>query len=155
RGRQPRLRPIGIVATAIVLAGLSFLARPNAPASPATVPSVPADHVAGSSELLENAPPDDLAAIDDELRLWVPKADADARDDLSAGTVWLLYLGRGRVTGDANDYERALAAADRAVNANPTSTGTQALKATVLQATHDFSGALALAETILAKEPDN
>jgi len=151
---KPRLRPIGIVAAAALVAGLSMLLRPSPPAAP-PAPSVAGGSSAGSATLLENAPPDDLAAIDDELRLWVPKADADARDDLSAGTVSLLYLGRGRITGDAGDYERALAAADRAVHANPTSTGTQALKATVLQATHDFTGALTLAESILTTEPEN
>jgi tetratricopeptide (TPR) repeat protein len=41
------------------------------------------------------------------------------------------------------------------VAANPASTGTQALEATVLQATHDFAGALALVQSILAKEPGN
>ncbi|HEX5824524.1 MAG TPA: tetratricopeptide repeat protein, partial [Candidatus Limnocylindrales bacterium] len=83
------------------------------------------------------------------------KSSADARDDISAGNLAVLYLGRGRLTGDAADYERALAAANRAVAAYPTSTTTRALKATVLQATHEFTAALALAEQILGEDPKN
>jgi tetratricopeptide (TPR) repeat protein len=161
RRSRARVRPIGILVAAVVVAGastgLAWLAhRPStaAPASSADQASRRDDRIAAPGALADPATPDDLAAIDDELRLWVPKADADVHDDLSAGTVAMLYLGRGRLTGDAADYERALAAADRAVVANP-ATGTQALKATVLQATHDFTGALGLAEALLKTEPDN
>src|SRR6185503_18126983 len=81
----------------------------------------------------DSAVPEDLAEIDDEIKVWGAKSAADARDDISAGNLAVLYLGRGRLTGDAADYERSLAAANRAVAAYPTSTGTRALKATVLQ----------------------
>jgi tetratricopeptide (TPR) repeat protein len=155
RPRRSHVRPIGLVLGAVLVAGASF---GIATLSRATAPAPASGHGAaatGAPLLAQDSTPDDLAAIDDELRLWVPKANADVNDDLSAGTVSLLYLGRGRITGDAADYERALTAAERAVHANPTSSGTRALKATVLQATHDFTGALDLAQSILATEPDN
>jgi tetratricopeptide (TPR) repeat protein len=149
-----RIRPVGVVIAALVLAAGSYVAA-------AVVPAHPAPRPIGTTEtqLALPAAQDgafaDLDDIDSQLAIWAPKAAADARDDISAGNVAILYLARGRFTGDAADYERALSAADRAVTANPASTGTRTLKATVLQATHDFRGALAHATSILAEEPGN
>src|SRR5215212_4880473 len=157
RRPRPRLRPIGLLAAAglIVLgsygamwiSGRSTAAPPprNARAEEPFVAALPAGALAGA----------DLRAIDEQIAVWGPKAAADARDDISAGNLGVLYLGRGRLTGDAADYEKALAAADRAFAAYPTSAGTRALKATVLQATHDFTGALDLARTIVSEDARN
>lgn len=161
--RPTRIRPIGIVLAAFLVAAASFgatlLTRPSASA-PATGAAAGDRPGLAAAEILPGdaggpAGADDLAAIDAQIAIWGPKAAADARDDISAGNVAVLYLGRGRLTGDAADYEKALAAADRAVHAFPTSTGTRALKATVLQATHDFRGALALGQAIVAEDPRN
>lgn len=165
---RPRVRPIGIVLAAILVAGGSFaaswIARPHDGAATAGTGGAAGSAATGNDRggaiipgvaLAEDAGAEDLSAIDTQIGVWGAKAEADARDDISAGNLAVLYLGRGRLTGDAADYERAASAADRAVAANPTSTGTRTLKATVLQATHDFTGALALATTILAEEPRN
>ena len=159
RPHRLRVRPLGILlAASVVVAGsygVMSLTRPSAAIRP------PADSGAGdgfvpAAPLVEGATaPDDLTAIDTQIAIWGPKAEADHRDDISAGNLSVLFLGRGRLTGDAADYEKALAAAQRAVAANPTSTGTRALEATVLQATHDFTGALALAQAIVGEEPRN
>jgi tetratricopeptide (TPR) repeat protein len=158
--RRLHVRPLGILLAAAVVVGGSYgvmwLSGRNAPARPAATTPARDDALLATVPLNEGAgPPADLAAIDAQIAVWGPKAAADARDDISAGNLGVLYLGRGRLTGDAADYAKALAAADRAVAANPASTGTRALKATVLQATHDFSGALALAQAIVREEPRN
>jgi tetratricopeptide (TPR) repeat protein len=151
--RPVRVRAGGIVLAAFVVAGASFgvswLGASHLPA----VAHIPA--ATDGTTLIEPAGPADLAAIDAQVAIWGPKAAADARDDISAGNLAILYLGRGRLTGDAADYDRARSAADRAVAANPASVGTRVLKATVLQATHDFSGALALATAIVAEAGAN
>jgi hypothetical protein len=149
-----RIRAIGLLAAAAVVVGATYAASWL---SPRAVP-VPlhADSAAIAPHLVDQgAIPAELADIDASIAIWAPKAAADARDDISASNLAILYLGRGRITGDANDYARALAAADRAVAAWPTSSGTQTLKATVLQATHDFHGALDLASSVLGREPTN
>ena len=156
--RRMKIRPAGIVLAALAIAavtyGTTWLAgRPGA-AAPGPAQNRDKAFVAPGA-LVEPASQADVANIDAQIKIWGPKAAADARDDISAGNLAVLYLGRGRLTGDAADYERALSAADRAVAAYPTSTGTRALKATVLQATHDFTGALSRAEAILAEEPRN
>jgi tetratricopeptide (TPR) repeat protein len=155
RSNRPRVRPNGILAAAALVAAGSYavtwLAGPTG--HPATS-TRNRDEAFAPPALVEGAAgPSDLAAIDAQIAIWGPKAAADPRDDISAGNLGVLYLGRGRLTGDAADYEKALAAADRAVAAFPTSSGTRALKATVLQATHDFRGALALATAIVRDEP--
>jgi tetratricopeptide (TPR) repeat protein len=159
--RQPRrmkIRPAGIVLAAFLIVALTYgttwLAGRHP--GPARGPAENRDQTfPAPGALVEPAGATDVADIDAQIRIWAPKAAADARDDISAGNLAVLYLGRGRLTGDAADYERALSAANRAVAAYPTSTGTRALKATVLQATHDFTGALSLAEAILQEEPRN
>ena len=158
RSNRPPVRPIGILLAAAFVVAASYgglwatgrsgghAASPTANRDDAFTPPTNADGASG---------PADLAAIDAQIAVWGPKAAADRRDDISAGNLGVLYLGRGRLTGDAADYEKALAAAERAVAANPTSTGTRALEATVLQATHDFTGALTLARRIVAEDPRN
>lgn len=157
---SPRVRPIGLVLAALLIAastyGAASLAGSRAGFSTQPGRANHDDAFAPGSALADQAArPADLAAIDVQIKVWGDKSAADARDDISAGNLAVLYLGRGRLTGDAADYERALAAANRAVAAYPTSTGTRALEATVLQATHDFTGALALAEQILRDDPKN
>jgi tetratricopeptide (TPR) repeat protein len=160
RPHSLRIRPIGLVLASIVVVGgtygASWLAGSRTGSSTQAGRSVHDDAFAPGSALVgEAARPADLATIDTQIKVWGDKSAADAHDDISAGNLAVLYLGRGRLTGDAADYERSLAAADRAVAAYPTSTGTRALKATVLQATHDFTGALALADQILGEDPGN
>ena len=151
---------MGLVLAALLIVGgtygASWLTRAGSGA--ATQPGRPADAGVPSTAATladEASRPLDVAAIDTQIKVWGAKSAADAADDISASNLSVLYLGRGRLTGDAADYERALAAADRAVAAYPTSTGTRAIKATVLLATHDFHAALELAERILAEEPKN
>jgi tetratricopeptide (TPR) repeat protein len=158
RRRPIRVRPGGIVLAALLVAGLTYgaawLSSSRDPSSRRAA-SDAGQRSLGAEALNEGARPPDLAAIDAQIAIWSAKSAADARDDISASNLGVLYLGRGRLTGDAADYERALAAANRAVAAYPTSTATRALKATVLQATHDFRGALNLAETILREDRNN
>ncbi|HET7028889.1 MAG TPA: tetratricopeptide repeat protein [Candidatus Limnocylindrales bacterium] len=154
--RRTRIRPLGLLAAAGLVVAGSYALTALRPIAPFTSPVHSGrDDAFAPAAVADPAGPSDLAAIDAQIAVWGPKAAADPRDDISAGNLGVLYLGRGRLTGDADDYEKALTAAERAVAANPVSTGTRALKATILQATHDFTGALALAESIVREEPRN
>src|SRR4051812_33760384 len=153
--RPMRVHSIGILLAAGVVAGVTYLTAGAAQPSARPAPIDRNEAFVLPPSVVEDAGAADLAGIDTQIATWAPKAAADARDDISAGNLAVLYLGRGRFTGDAADYERALNAANRAVAAYPTSAATRALKATVLQSTHDFTGALALADQVLATEPHN
>ena len=65
-----------------------------------------------------------------------------------------LYLQRARITGDLGSYEQAGAAIDQALARAPDDVETLARKASFLYRTHDFAGALALAQRIVEKSPD-
>lgn len=64
-----------------------------------------------------------------------------------------LYAQRGRLTGDVATYARAGEALRRALEIYPNDPEARALLASVRFTTHDFSGALRLAEELLAEDP--
>ncbi len=66
-----------------------------------------------------------------------------------------LYLERARNEGDLRSYASAGIAADRALELAPSDPDARILLASVRYANHDFAGALALAESVLAGERSN
>jgi tetratricopeptide (TPR) repeat protein len=103
--------------------------------------------VAGASERLR-------AAIDHEIGLWSASLDLNEGNFIAAGTLGALYLQRARLTGELADYGRALEAADRSIEADPIYWSGHALRASVLFAMHDFSGALDEARATYEAAPD-
>lgn len=139
-----------IVAATYVVAALGPGASPptSAVPRPPTEASVPRpEPPAGSgSEAL-------LVALDREIGLWsATLADSEA-NFIAAGRLGELALQRARITGDLGDYERALLAADHAIDADPIFWAGHALRATVLFALHDFTGALEEARATAEADP--
>ena len=66
-----------------------------------------------------------------------------------------LLLQRAAVTGDADTYARALASLDRAVASAPGQLDLLAARASTRITTHDFTGAAADAQRVLAANPDH
>ena len=66
-----------------------------------------------------------------------------------------LLLQRAAVTGDADTYARALAGLDRAVASAPGQLDLLAARASARITTHDFAGAAADAQRVLAANPDH
>ena len=64
-----------------------------------------------------------------------------------------LYLQRARITGDLGSYEQAGGAIDQALSRAPDDAETLSRKASFLYRTHDFAGALALANQIVTRDP--
>lgn len=80
-------------------------------------------------------------------------------DRISGPTDWLNRVHAGaaqleaaRQSGDPADYDAALAFADTALVANPTSTDARALRAATLASAHRFDEALSDARTVLAQD---
>jgi tetratricopeptide (TPR) repeat protein len=154
---RPRL-PGVVLATALLVAG-SYAASwiPRAPGVPApglagetSAPSLaPAQPpAAGPSEAL-------LARFDRAIAAWNANVASNSGDSVSATNLGTVYVGRARLTGDLTDYQRALAAADAAIEIDAAYPPARTLRATVLFALHDFAGALAEAESILAADAAN
>ncbi|MGH9281160.1 MAG: tetratricopeptide repeat protein [Acidimicrobiales bacterium] len=64
-----------------------------------------------------------------------------------------LYLQRARANGDIRNYSQAEAAANRALELAATDLDARSLLASVRYTTHDFAGALSLAEGVVADDP--
>jgi tetratricopeptide (TPR) repeat protein len=160
RTTRRRIQPIAVLAAALVLAAGTYVVRlASDTLNPARIPA----QAPAAIGLSPGAPqPGDVSGpagqitieeLDARLATWTAMAAADANDYLSATNVGVLYLGRARLSGDLSDYERAAAAMTRALAAHPGHGPARALDATVRYATHDFVGALAAAEALLADEP--
>ena len=142
---RPHVRPIAFAGAAVILVAGSYLVAALAPRSVPALPVAPQDArdlvvpapapAAGASEQLRSA-------IDHEIELWSASLALNEGNFIAAGTLGALYLQRARLSGDVADYGRALEAAERSIEADPIYWPGHALRASVLFATHDFSGAL-------------
>jgi len=156
RPRLRRIRPLLFVATSIAIVCGSYLV--TAPHSqPVRVPTAQA---VGPDREVVAAPGDapngglpGLGAIDHALKAWTSNLARNDKDFLSATYIATLYDARGRLTGDIGDYGRAQTAVAQALAIVPDDATAQVLQARLLQTLHDFPGALAATQKILAKDP--
>jgi len=161
--RRPRLA--GILATAVLVAagsyGVSLLqptavTRPSAPlaaagpanaadAAPAivSVPGTAAGLPANGS----------IAQIDHSIAAWTKNLSANSHDFLSATNLAILYHGRGRLSSDLGDQQRALEFSRTAMAIVPGSAGPRALEATILYTLHEFDAAFAASDALYREDP--
>lgn len=145
--------PVRVVAVALLAAVASFGAATLLPRPP--VPAASAADIITAPEAI-SAPAgagDPLERVDRAIAVWSGNLERDALDFIAATNLGELYLVRGRLTGDAADYGRGLAAAKQALVANPNSMGARVLHAQVRFAMHDFTGAAEDADIALATLP--
>lgn len=155
RIRPRRIRPVALLAASAALVGVTQLGSLLQPgSSPATIqrltisgPIVPPDAPVANA-------PGSIAQLDHSIAAWTTNLAANDRDFLSAANLGLLYEARARLSGDVTDYARAETAANRSLAVEPRQLDVQALHARILLATHDFSRALAEAETVDRSAPD-
>lgn len=151
--RQPRLirlRPVLIVATAVVVAAGSYIAgallpRSVAPSAPPASVALPAD-APGSTD-------GPLADVDRAIATWTGNLQRDGADFVAAVNLAELYLARVRITGDASDIARALEAAETALAADPDLTAAILLRGQAHFANHDFAEAATDARAVLDAQP--
>ena len=157
--RRPRVA--GILVAAIVVAGASYglsLARPGATSAPRSVAASPAAPAApveigipGSAAAQPAA--GSLAQIDHSIAAWTKNLADNPTDYLSATNLATLYHGRGRLTADLADQERALEATRTALRVVPTDASARLLEASIQFTIHDFEAALATASALYADDP--
>lgn len=167
RPRRTRrgIRVSGLLAAAVAIAIVSYgatLLRPaaprtvvprpvaQAPAGPGTAPVAPAAPGAAAGTF---AAAGSIAQIDHSIAAWTKNVAANPRDYISATNLAILYHGRGRLSADLGDQEKALAAARTALSIEPTDSAARALEATILYTLHDFSGAFGTADAIYRADP--
>lgn len=138
------LRAVAIVLAALLAAASSYAWRPASSGDKATVRDSSAIDGVGASPS-----PDEVARLITVFEVRV-KDHTDALDYRFLGG---LYLQRARAFGDVADYARARAALERAIELRPADLETRTSIATLHYTTHDFAGALDLAQALLAEDP--
>jgi tetratricopeptide (TPR) repeat protein len=141
--RPRRVRATGYLAAALVVAAATYLVaaradrpEPGTSAAPAPAPALVAPVTAsGGADAL-------LGAIDHEIDLWTSSLEGNPGDFIAATMVGTLHERRARITGDLGDYQMALAAADRGIEADPIHWPAHVLRASILFSLHDFAAAL-------------
>ena len=164
RTRGPRL--IGFLATALVIVAASYALSALRAPSPATAP--PAAAGLSGAAITPIGPPGEtpiagrgeaghttgsIEQIDHSIEAWAENLAANPRDFISATNLAMLFHGRGRLSSDLADHERALDAAQTAIAIEPTHAPARALEATVLFALHDFEAAFVAADTLVREDP--
>lgn len=147
--RSPR--PALIVAAALAIAMTSYLWTVVArqPAPPAPVASAPEIGLPGAIA----DPLQPLTEIDHAIGIWTGNLERNQSDFIAAVSLAQLYLGRSRLSADPGDIDRALDAASRALQADPTLVAASLLHAQAQLARHDFSGAKTAAAALLDARP--
>jgi tetratricopeptide (TPR) repeat protein len=143
--RPRRLRATTYLAAALAIAGATYLAGAlaNAPSSTTSSRPQPAAVLAPSAPVPASGGTDALLrAIDHEIGLWTASLRANPGDFIAATMVGSLHERRARITGDLADYQVALEAADRGIEADPIHWPAHVLRASVLFSLHDFPAAL-------------
>lgn len=151
-----RPRAVGILAAAFVVAASSYLLAAIAPGGT----SAPGSERAGDPTTIE-APAGaasqvatiSLEQLDRSIAAWSSNLRREPRDFLSATNLASLYHGRGQLTGSIDDHDRALRAAETALESAPSYPPARALDAAIRYTLHDFTGALAVAEALYLDDP--
>ena len=94
---------------------------------------------------------DGVRSAADRAEFWAARIDGST-DWLNRVHAGAAQLEAARQSGDPADYEAALAFADAALAANPTSTDARSLRAATLASDHRFDEALTDARTVLATD---
>lgn len=139
----------GVITLSILAAAITYVGR-EVPSAPASQPPVaaPGSLPGGGATTLSQAPGrPQLSEIDRLIRSFGEQTEEAPS---AAGFTFLgqLEIERARLTGDVDSYARAERALEQAVAIAPASADPRALLASVRFTTHDFTGALALANEI-------
>ncbi len=150
-----RVRLVPIVGAAAILVAITYVASALT-TPPPTPEGAPPGAMAG--ELTPAAPPAGpiaglLDRYDGAIRQWSESIDASDANYLAATTLGMTYAGRARLTGDLSDYQRALEAADAALDVSPDYLPARELRASVLFSLHEFAAARDEAQAVWEADP--
>jgi tetratricopeptide (TPR) repeat protein len=149
-----------VAVAAVLIAALSYVAGPMRPSGPGVaiqpIVPVPGDvaPLAGGDTWAGPAV-DGRLPIPDRLAFWAARVEAAPDDFLSLTQLALVRAEGARLTADLDGYQRALAEIDRSLAIVPAYPPTIRVRGSIRYALHDFAGALADAETVLAASPSD
>lgn len=154
-------RAAGVFIAAVLIAGGSYLLAPilrsGEGATTRPILPVPGDvaPLAAGGDAPAGATVDGRLPIGERIAFWTARVEASPEDHLSLVQLALVETEQARLTGDLAGYERALADIDRSLAIVPAYPPTIRARGSVRYALHDFAGALADAQAVLAASPSD
>ena len=148
-------RPIILVVAALMAVAVSYAIVALRPLTQTpTTPAQPLIEVPAAVDTAGEAGAQaELERIGGAISTWSANLERDPADFISAVNLSSLYLARANLTAASDDYDRALRAADQALETDPALAAARLLRARVLFASHDFAAAEQVAQDLLADEP--
>jgi tetratricopeptide (TPR) repeat protein len=151
-------RAVGILAAAIVVVAGTYLATVIQPAASPITPRVPGTRIGDPASIQAPAGVAGSVAslsvdqINRSIAAWSANLEAEPQDFLSATNLATLYHGRGQLTGDLADHERARDVLATALAVAPAYAPSRALAAAIRYTLHDFEGAFAAADALYRED---
>jgi tetratricopeptide (TPR) repeat protein len=96
-----------------------------------------------------------IPPVETSLAFWQQRVNANPSDYLSKTSLAGTIMAQAKDTGDLSLYPKAEAILHEALALNPIDDGTLLALAGARGANHDFTGAMALAEQVLARKPES
>ena len=137
-------RNILLLIAALVIVGVSYWAATLQRAAGSPTP------VAVSLDLESRPAAPGMDTTDQLIKFWRGRYEHDPHDYISLTFLGEAFIRKGRETGDASQYQSAETALNKALAINPNYDGANAYLSAVRFVTHDFRGALALANRLHA-----
>jgi tetratricopeptide (TPR) repeat protein len=151
-------RWLGIALAALLVVAGTRLAPALLPGAGGDPDAIPTDAAVPPIVVGDQAPISGLTGLvppDQRIAFWEPRVAADPRDYLSALHLADAYLDRARATADLADLQRAQAVLAQAAQSAPDTTLVVPRQAQVAFSLHEFLGAAALADQVLAGAPND
>ncbi len=153
QAHRPRFpRSVALIAASLLAVAVSYgaIALRSEPTmtGPDQQVAVPAPDIAADAGGMAV----DLDRIGNAIETWTANLDRDPADFIAAVNLSGLYLARAGLTASADDYDRALAAVDQALETDASVLGARIMRARVLFGSHDFNGAASAATELLSDD---
>lgn len=161
-GRTRHLgRPVAFLTAALLIAGATYVTSPllQTPRAPVAAPALTVP--GGIAPIADSDPPAAGATaagrlpVADRVAFWAGRVEANPGDFLSPIQLALAEAEQARLTVDLAGYERAQADIERSLALVPAYPPTIRARGSIRFALHDFTGALADAETVLEAAPSD
>ena len=154
--RLRRPRAAGILGAAIILVALTYVigaARPGSVGQSTADTTGNPSTIEAPAGVAGNLAARSIEQINRSIDAWAANLKAEPRDFFSATNLATLYHGRGQLTSNLDDHQRALDAVRDALATAPTYAPARALEATIQYTLHEFGAALAAADSLYREDP--
>ena len=151
--RRNGRRPVAILVAAALLAAATYVVQGLMPARPVVESTPRAELPVPGGHVFAGDAPGAMLDLPSRIEFWARRVKEQPNDFLSWNQLAMAQAEAARLTSDLDGYERAAAAVDRSLALVAHNPATIRVRASIRFALHDFPGAVADAELVLARMP--